>query len=131
MLGRVRGAHPGAPGRIGPGGAAQGPPRRAEKQVGRVFRPGNRLSLAENGAVFDAIAGAIRRAKVSVNIVTFIWRPSGPSDRVLGPKLWSARRREMPVLVDTVGSPTPTPGSGRSWSRPAAPCSPTGRTRTT
>ncbi|HEY8208891.1 MAG TPA: phospholipase D-like domain-containing protein [Myxococcaceae bacterium] len=77
-----------------------------EQEVGVSFHPDNRLTLAENSAVFDAIEGAIRRARVSVNIVTFIWRPSAPSDRVLRVLLERARAGvTCRVLVDDLGSP--------------------------
>jgi cardiolipin synthase A/B len=79
--------------------------RALEEQVGTPFRPHNRVVLSENGAVFDDIASAIKQARVSVNIVTFIWRPSGPSDQVLEPLLERARAGvKCRVLVDALGS---------------------------
>ncbi|HYV47776.1 MAG TPA: phospholipase D-like domain-containing protein [Myxococcaceae bacterium] len=76
-----------------------------EEQVGERFRPDNQIALSENGQVFHDIAAAISKAKVSVNIVTFIWRPSGPSDEVLVPLLERARAGvKCRVVVDALGS---------------------------
>jgi len=79
--------------------------RALEEQVGTRFHAHNRVALSENGQVFDDIAAAIAKAKVSVNIVTFIWRPGGPSDAVLAPLLERARAGvKCRVLVDALGS---------------------------
>ena len=79
--------------------------RSLEQDVGVNLRRHNRVSLAENGAVFDAIAASIRRARRSVNIVSFIWRPGRPSDQVLAPLLERARAGvACRVLVDRMGS---------------------------
>lgn len=80
--------------------------RALEEQVGVRFWPHNRVTLAENGAVFDAMTSAITRARGSVNIVTFIWRPSAPSDQMLRALLERARAGvACRVLVDPIGSP--------------------------
>ncbi|HVE87457.1 MAG TPA: phospholipase D-like domain-containing protein [Myxococcales bacterium] len=80
-------------------------PAAVARDVGIRFHAGNRVLLAENGAVFDAIADAITRARRSVNIVSFIWRPSGPSDQVLSALLERARAGvACRVLVDGMGS---------------------------
>lgn len=79
--------------------------RALEEQVGARFRAQNHIALSENGRVFDDIAAAIQKAKVSVNIVTFIWRPGSPSDKVLAPLLERARAGvKCRVLVDALGS---------------------------
>lgn len=79
--------------------------RSLRQDVGVSFRQHNQISLAENGAVFEAIAGVAGRARRSINIVTFIWRPGAPSDRVLEPLLERARAGvACRVLVDRVGS---------------------------
>jgi cardiolipin synthase len=74
-------------------------------RVGAPFVEGNDLSLVENGAVFEAMERDIRRARVSVNIVTYIWRGEGePSDRI-GEALL-ARRPNVAcrIIIDPYGS---------------------------
>jgi len=79
--------------------------RALEEQVGARFHPHNRIALSENGQVFHDIAAAIAKAKVSVNVVTFIWRPSGPSDEILAPLLERALAGvKCRVVVDALGS---------------------------
>jgi cardiolipin synthase A/B len=71
----------------------------------RAFVPGNDLELVENGAVFDAMERDIRRARTSVNIVTYIWRGDGdPSERI-GQALL-ARRQGVAcrIVIDPFGS---------------------------
>lgn len=93
-----------------PDGSAQAEPpvdlpSDLELEVGVPFRRGNRIAWAENGKVFHEIAEAIRRAKTSVDIVTFIWRPGEPSDEVLAPLVERAKAGvACRVLVDGLGS---------------------------
>jgi cardiolipin synthase A/B len=74
--------------------------------VGERMVPGNHIRWVNNGAVFDTLAEEVKQARVSVNIVMFIWRPGRASDRLLD--VLTARARDgvtCRVLVDPLGSP--------------------------
>ncbi len=74
------------------------------QSVGAELKEGNRTELVVNGAVFDAMVEEIAAARSSIHIVTFIWRPSAPSDRLIEAL---AKRREnvaCRIIVDPVGS---------------------------
>jgi len=66
---------------------------------------GNALSLIDNGEIFDAMSNDIRNARLSVNIVIFIWRgEDGPSRRI-GEALLNRRAGvACRLLVDAFGS---------------------------
>src|SRR5512134_1364080 len=53
------------------------------QSVGVGLAEGHSLELIQNGAVFDALVELIGRARRSVHILVFIWRPSRPSDRII------------------------------------------------
>ncbi|WP_240360103.1 phospholipase D-like domain-containing protein [Pyxidicoccus caerfyrddinensis] len=75
--------------------------------VGVRMVPANHIRWANNGAVFDAMATEVRKARVSVNIVMFIWRPGRASEQLL--EVLTARARDgvtCRVLVDPLGSPS-------------------------
>ncbi len=44
---------------------------------------GHHIELVNNGALFDRLEDHLSRAKQSINIVLFIWRPTGPSSRIV------------------------------------------------
>ncbi len=74
------------------------------QSTGVALAPGNRVELVDNGRIFDAIEEEIRAARSSVHILTYIWRPGEPSDRLV-----RALRERQPgvacrVLVDPLGS---------------------------
>jgi cardiolipin synthase A/B len=73
--------------------------------IGAPLLPGNDLTLIENGAVFDAMARDIERARVSVNIVTYIWRGEGGPSEQIGAALL-ARRSGVAcrIVIDPYGS---------------------------
>lgn len=52
------------------------------QSLGAELRPGHRITLLDNGAVFDALIADIARAKTSVHIVMYIWEPGRASDRL-------------------------------------------------
>jgi cardiolipin synthase A/B len=66
---------------------------------------GNALELINNGAIFDAMEHDIRDARLSVNIVIYIWRgEDGPSRRI-GEALLNRRAGvACRLLVDAFGS---------------------------
>lgn len=66
---------------------------------------GNRVTLRDNGEVFDAIEETIRAARRSVHVDVYIWKPGPPGDRIAD--LVCRRAREgvaVRILVDPVGS---------------------------
>jgi cardiolipin synthase A/B len=72
--------------------------------LGVELVPGNRVELVHNGHVFEALEREIRAAESSIHIISYIWRPGGPSDRLI-----QAMRERKPgvrcrVLVDPMGS---------------------------
>ncbi len=70
------------------------------------MRPGNRVELIQNGQVFDAIEKQIRQAQVSIHIVTFIWRDSPPSTRLVEAILERTRAGvACRIVYDPFGSP--------------------------
>jgi cardiolipin synthase len=67
--------------------------------------PGNHLRWVNNGAVFDVMEEELSRARSSINIVLFIWRPGQASERMLSVITERARAGvACRVLVDPVGS---------------------------
>jgi cardiolipin synthase len=73
--------------------------------VGVRMVPGNQLRWANNGAVFDVMAEELSRARSSMNIVLFIWRPGAASERLLSVITERARAGvACRVLVDPLGS---------------------------
>ena len=89
------------------------PPKDEVDDLGEALRreahaemlAGNALALIDNGAIFDAMANDIRNARLSVNIVIFIWRgEDGPSRRI-GEALLNRRAGvACRLLVDAFGS---------------------------
>ncbi|MFP2925077.1 phospholipase D-like domain-containing protein [Pyxidicoccus sp. 3LG] len=75
--------------------------------VGVRMVPGNRIRWANNGTVFDVMAEEMKRARSSIHVVMFIWRPGRASDQLLA--ALSERARDgvaCRVLVDPLGSPS-------------------------
>ncbi|NOK34695.1 Cardiolipin synthetase [Corallococcus exercitus] len=73
--------------------------------TGVRMEPRNRIRWANNGAVFDVMVEEIGRARASINIVMFIWRPGRASDRMI--EALAERTRagvHCRVLVDPLGS---------------------------
>jgi cardiolipin synthase len=66
---------------------------------------GHHVELVNNGAIFDRLEAQLSHAKQSVNIVLFIWRPTGPSSRIV--EAVSARAKAgvaCRILVDGLAS---------------------------
>lgn len=75
------------------------------QSTGVALEPGHQMELVENGRIFDALVEEIRRARHSVHILVYIWRPCEPSDRVIEALLERARAGvQCRVLVDPIGS---------------------------
>jgi cardiolipin synthase len=74
--------------------------------VGVRMVPGNHIQWANNGAVFDAITWQMARARHSIHVVMFIWRPGKASEQLLAVLTERARAGvKCRVLVDPFGSP--------------------------
>jgi cardiolipin synthase len=74
------------------------------QSTGVALEPGHRVELVDNGRVFDAMEEEIRAARSSIHIVSYIWRPGEPSERLV-----RALKERQPgvacrVLVDPTGS---------------------------
>ncbi|HVG60969.1 MAG TPA: phospholipase D-like domain-containing protein [Hyalangium sp.] len=74
------------------------------QSTGISLEPGHRVELVNNGHIFDAIEEEVRSARSSIHILSYIWRPGEPSDRLI-----RALRERQPgvscrVLVDPMGS---------------------------
>lgn len=75
------------------------------QSTGVGLAPGHRVELVENGRIFDTLVEDIRRARRSVHITVYIWRPCEASDRVVEALLERARAGvACRVVVDPVGS---------------------------
>ncbi|RKH73572.1 phospholipase D-like domain-containing protein [Corallococcus aberystwythensis] len=73
--------------------------------TGVRMEPRNRIRWANNGAVFDVMVEEIGRARASINIVMFIWRPGRASDRMIEALAERTRKGvHCRVLVDPLGS---------------------------
>ncbi len=73
------------------------------QSTGAAMSEGNQVELVQNGKIFDALVEEIGRAKQSVNILLFIWRPGRASDRVIQ-ALSAKPGLQCRVLVDPFGS---------------------------
>ncbi len=74
------------------------------QSTGVALQPGHRVELLNNGHVFDAIEEEVRAARSSIHILSYIWRPGEPSDRLI--RALSERQPGVAcrVLVDPLGS---------------------------
>ncbi|RYZ04660.1 MAG: Cardiolipin synthetase [Myxococcales bacterium] len=76
------------------------------QSLGVQLSAGHTLTHEPNGRVFDALASRIEAAKVSVNIVMYIWERGAASERVVSALVTRARAGvRCRILVDDVGSP--------------------------
>jgi cardiolipin synthase A/B len=76
------------------------------QSVGVRMSSGHRVDLVDNGRVFDVLVAEIDRARVSVNIVLYIWEDGAASDRIVAALAARARAGvRCRILVDAVGSP--------------------------
>jgi cardiolipin synthase len=77
-----------------------------QQSLGVELRPGHRITLLPNGAVFDALDEEIRKAQKSVNILLYIWEKGAASDRVVSALVERAKAGvACRILVDDFGSP--------------------------
>jgi cardiolipin synthase len=73
--------------------------------VGAHLLRGHRWRLEDNGRVFAALVEDIARARVSVNIVSYIWHSGQPSDRILDALAKRDKRVACRIVTDPLGSP--------------------------
>lgn len=77
-----------------------------DEELAADLKPGHDAELVKNGRVFDVLVEEIRKAKQSIHILVFIWRPGRPSDRILEVVTERARAGvQCRILVEQVGSP--------------------------
>lgn len=70
-----------------------------------ALKPGHRVELVNNGAVFDRLEQSFVKAQRSINIVLFIWRPGRLSERLVNALAASVKRGvTCRVLVDPIPS---------------------------
>ena len=72
--------------------------------LGTPFVDGNAVRWIWNGEIFDGLAEEIGRARRSVDVVLYIWRPGKASDRVIEALATRAPDVACRVVVDPVGS---------------------------
>jgi cardiolipin synthase len=80
--------------------------RRSLDAFGTAMVPGNRAELLKNGdEIFPAMTKAIREAKVSVNLETYIFQPDEAGRQFADAMIEAARRGvEVRLLIDSWGS---------------------------
>lgn len=75
--------------------------------TGATLVAGNEVELIHDGEVFTRMAAEIRKARRSVNLVSFIWRQGKASDQLLEAiieQMHSQKNLKCRVLVDPFGS---------------------------
>ncbi|MGZ3439917.1 MAG: phospholipase D-like domain-containing protein, partial [Polyangia bacterium] len=73
--------------------------------VGAHLLRGHRWRLEDDGRVFGALIEEIGRARVSINIVSYIWHSGEPSDRIVEALARRDQRVACRILTDPLGSP--------------------------
>ena len=73
--------------------------------VGARLSPGHRWKLEDNGAVFEGMVEEIGRARLSVDIVTYIWHSGQPSEKLLAALSKRSAGVACRILTDPLGSP--------------------------
>ncbi len=75
------------------------------QSVATPMAPGHQVELLHNGAVFDRLEREIRQARVSVNVVMYIWEEGAASDRIVAALLDRARAGvRCRLVIDALGS---------------------------
>jgi cardiolipin synthase A/B len=72
--------------------------------LGTPFVEGNDVRWVWNGEIFDALVAEIGRARTSVDVVLYIWRPGKASDRIIEALAARAPDVACRIVVDPVGS---------------------------
>ena len=72
--------------------------------LGTPFVEGNAVRWIWNGEIFDALAAEIGRARTSVDVVLYIWRPGKASDRMIDALAARGPGVACRIVVDPVGS---------------------------
>jgi len=72
--------------------------------LGTPFVEGNAVQWVWNGEIFDALVREIGRARTSVDVVLYIWRPGKASDRIIAALGARAKDVACRIVVDPVGS---------------------------
>ena len=72
--------------------------------LGTPFVEGNAVRWIWNGEIFDALVEEIGRARTSIDVVLYIWRPGKASDRIVQALATRAAPVACRIVVDPVGS---------------------------
>jgi len=72
--------------------------------LGTPFVEGNAVRWVWNGEIFDALVEEVGRARTSVDVVLYIWRPGKASDRIVEALAGRAPGVACRIVVDPVGS---------------------------
>jgi cardiolipin synthase len=72
--------------------------------LGTPFVEGNAVRWVWNGEIFDALTEEIGRARTSVNVVLYIWRPGTGSNRIIDALAARGPQVACRIVVDPVGS---------------------------
>src|SRR5512133_1550673 len=72
--------------------------------LGTPFVEGNAVRWVSNGEIFDAITEEIGRARTSVNMELYIWRPGTASNRIIDALAARGPQVACRIVVDPVGS---------------------------
>jgi len=72
--------------------------------LGTPFVEGNTVRWIWNGEIFDALVEEIHRARTSVDVVLYIWRPGKASDLIVTALAGRASGVACRIVVDPVGS---------------------------
>lgn len=72
--------------------------------LGTPFVEGNAVRWVWNGEIFDALVEEIGRARTSVDVVLYIWRPGKATDRIVGALAARSPGVACRIVVDPVGS---------------------------
>ena len=77
----------------------------SEAEHGPFLRPGHRVELVCNGHIFDVLVEELSRARESIHLCIYIWRPGRVSDRLLAVLTERARAGvACRLVVDAIGS---------------------------
>ncbi len=74
------------------------------QSTGVALEPGNQVELVDNGRIFDAMEEEVRAARSSIHILSYIWRPGQPSERLVRALAERQPGVACRVLVDPLGS---------------------------
>ena len=75
-----------------------------QQTTGSPMRPGHKVTLLENGRIFDGLVEAIHGARQSIDIEMYIWTKGNASQRILAAIEKRPPGAKCRVLLDALGS---------------------------